>query len=113
MRYRRRVVQEGGVRELERAYRSFAGAEERLRREVLLAHEAGSSLRTIASVVDMSPESVRGLIAKTKAEREHDLAVRERLVHAQGTSISSKQRAEAERRALAAKWRLSVQTLDR
>jgi hypothetical protein len=109
---RRRVVQEGGLHRLGKAHRSYASAEAKLRREILLAHEAGSSLRSIASAVEMSPETVRTLIAKTRAERERDLRVIGRM-RGSGMSVDAKDRVEGRRRALASKWGLTVQDLDR
>jgi hypothetical protein len=111
MRHRRRVVQEGGLGDLSKAHRSYATAEAKLRREILFAHEAGSSLRAIATAVDMSPETVRTLIAKARTEREHDLEVIQRLADS-GMSLSEKDHAEGQRRTLAAKWKLTVQDVD-
>src|SRR5580765_360009 len=103
---RRRVVQKGGLHSLASARRSYVTAEAKLRREILAAHEAGSSLRSIASAVEMSPETVRTLIAKTRAERQHDLDQIERLARP-GKSPTETEQFKRRRRGLAAKWGLS------
>jgi hypothetical protein len=66
----------------------------------------------IASAVELSPETVRTLIAKTRAEREHDLATIKRLAKPAATSIAAEERAAQQRRALIQKWSLSVHDLD-
>lgn len=102
------VVQEGGLDALAGARRSYATAEAKLCREILAAHEAGSSLRAIALVVEMAPETVRMLVAKTRDERERDLATIERLGSGLGLSVEATKRAKKQRRALQRKWGLSV-----
>jgi hypothetical protein len=113
MRHRRRVVQESGLGELAKARRAYATAEARLRREVLFAYDAGSSLRAIAETVDLSPETVRAWIATARAERQADVERIDRMSGMAGLSVSAVTRSEQERRALASKWKLNVQDSDK
>jgi hypothetical protein len=66
---RPRGVQLGGLGALERALRKAREADEALNAAMLVSFEAGSSLRTIASVTGFSHETVRGRVAKARAAR--------------------------------------------
>lgn len=107
---RSRVVQEGGLGDLERAAKTHVSATDRLRKEILFASLAGSSLRAIALVVDMSPETVRAIITTTNAKRERVIA---RLaVPSASLSEGDVRRNKAHRRRLAREWRIPVQESD-
>ena len=56
--------------ELGRTRRDVDGPRERLRAEIFAARMAGSSLRAIADVVGLAPESVRTIVAEEKARRD-------------------------------------------
>lgn len=106
-------MQEGGLGDLARAARTHTNAEEKLHREILFAHEAGSSLRAIAEAVDLSPESVRTIIAEQKRRRKLDRERYERLASPYTLTVDGAHKAAASRRAIASKWRLLVQDSDR
>jgi hypothetical protein len=116
MRRRRRVVSESGLEELVRAHRFRESAEEKFRREVLFAHEAGSSLRAIAERIVMPHESVRAIVIEQRRLREIDLEMVKRLrgqdLLGRGFTTAVKDRSLSKARALEKKWCLSVQESD-
>jgi hypothetical protein len=82
-----------------------------LRREVLFAHEAGSSLRAIAAVLEVAPETVRKIVRQEGENRER---VRARLdLPIAALTVDDHKRTLAARRRVAKEWRLSVQDMDR
>jgi lambda repressor-like predicted transcriptional regulator len=106
----RRRIQQGGLADLEKAYKAHRASEERLRREILFATDAGSSLRAIATIVDMSPETVRTIVHEETAKRDRAIArLAEPPAH---LSSGELERALAARRRLAREWRLPVQEAD-
>jgi enoyl-CoA hydratase/carnithine racemase len=108
---RRRVYDRESLKELADVYRRHVAAESKLRRAILKAHEAGSSLRAIAEVVRMSPESVRTIVQQVKRERDRDLAEAARR-EGFGFSLDAKEASEARVRAIHRKWGLPVQKSD-
>ena len=108
---RRRQIQEDGLQALEQATRAHRRAQEKMRREVLFAYEAGSSLRTIADVLQVSAETVRTIVREQRASREKARLALEQPIAA--LTVDDRHRAIAARRRLAKDWCLSVQDLDR
>lgn len=97
---RRQQVQPGGTNELQKAARASRAADERLATAMFTAHEAGSSLRTIATVTGMSHEKVRVMIAQ---ELKRIATVEQRIARTTGwndLSTSGRERAAGTARRL-------------
>jgi transposase len=77
-----------------------------MRREVLFAHEAGSSLRAIAEVLQVSAETVRTIVREERINRDRAQAVLKQPVAA--LTVDQRERVLARRRREAGKWRLPV-----
>lgn len=58
------------VNRVKRAARSLAVAHQKLDEQMLVAHEAGSSLRTIAAAAELSVESTRQRIKRASQSRD-------------------------------------------
>jgi hypothetical protein len=109
---RRPQVQPGGTHELAKAVRASRLAEAKLAAAMLAAHEAGSSLRTIAIETAMSHEKVRAMIARERRRIGHVEKMIERMTTGgYGLSLDAKLRSEATARRL--KRSLPVKNSDR
>jgi hypothetical protein len=98
---RRSQVQANGVSDLDRAARQFRTAEAKLHWVILGAHEAGSSLRSIALVTKFSHEKVRTILAAERRRLARDYERLERLEQLEpGLNVSDKLRNEATARRL-------------
>ena len=105
MRNLKRVVQEGGLDDIRRALRARDEAERSFRRDLLFAHDAGSSYRAIGETIDMSYETVRRIVDQQAKLRAADRAYLERPINPL-LSVGNRKREVAKRAAIRKKWQL-------